>query len=256
MPFTLAHPIAAAPIWCCSKRKLDLPGLLIGAMIPDLEYFIALQPTENIGHTPWGIAVQGIPCSIALIILIRYLLKRPLLSLLPVHLAARFPRTNSDFWKLSHLLNLTLSIAIGAISHICWDGFTHTNGWFVNQNDLLLLKVATLPIYKWLQYSNGVLGFLALAVWLFYWLGQRTPYHGIPENPFPLWKWLALICIVLGAGVLAFIAADISMVGTDSYSAVVVRAVIGSISGVWVGLCVYSILYWLVVIIRQYTTSD
>jgi len=49
MPYTLAHPIATAPLWYLSRRRLDLAALAIGSMMPDISDFIALQPFGNIG---------------------------------------------------------------------------------------------------------------------------------------------------------------------------------------------------------------
>ncbi len=119
MPFTLAHPIAAAPIWLCSKRRLDLPSLLVGSMIPDLEYFLALQPTRTIGHTLLGVLIQGLPCSIVLLLVTRYVLMRPFLALLPRQLAQRFPTLRSYFpLQLLHLFNVVVSVVIGAASHL------------------------------------------------------------------------------------------------------------------------------------------
>lgn len=247
MPFTLAHPIATAPIWLGSRKRLNLPGLMIGAMIPDLEYFIALKPTSNIGHSLLGIAIQGIPVSFLLILIVRYLLRYPILALLPMRLAERFNRGTLDpFWQFTHLLTLFISIALGAITHIVWDAFSHNNGWFVSRFDVLLLEVATLPIYKWVQYVSGILGFLALLVWLAIWLGHSPQYRrSTTHKAYPLWKVVALTCICLTSGVFAVIAIGFPFQADDSINALVVRTVIGSISGLFVGLVAYAFSFWL-----------
>jgi Domain of unknown function (DUF4184) len=51
MPFTLAHPIAAYPLWQLSRKRLNLLGLMVGTIVPDLAYFLALRPIESFGHT-------------------------------------------------------------------------------------------------------------------------------------------------------------------------------------------------------------
>ena len=97
MPFTLAHPIAATPIWLFSKKRLDLPSLFVGSIIPDIECFLTLQPHRTIGHTLLGILIQGLPCSIVLLLVTRYVLMRPFLALLPRQLGQRFPTLRSYF---------------------------------------------------------------------------------------------------------------------------------------------------------------
>jgi Domain of unknown function (DUF4184) len=33
MPFTLAHPIAALPLWLASRKRLNLLGLMVGTIV-------------------------------------------------------------------------------------------------------------------------------------------------------------------------------------------------------------------------------
>lgn len=245
MPFTLAHPIAAAPVWLCSKRKLNLPGLLVGSMIPDIEYFIALQPSRTIGHTLTGILIQGLPCSIALLLITRYILLRPFLALLPQGLAQRFPLPSSHFsFPPLVLLNIMVSIVLGAVTHLIWDGFTHDGGWFVTQSTLLQSQLGSLPTYKLLQYGSGIFGVFALLLWLSIWLKQSQYRNHIETLAFH-WKALALICINLCAFTFALIAMKSHQVAGEAFKEAIVRAVIGYISGLFVGLLLYSIVFWL-----------
>lgn len=244
MPFTLAHPIAAAPIWLCSNKRLDLPGLLIGSMIPDLEYFIALQPTRTIGHTFLGIFIQGIPCAIVLLLIARYVLRRPFLALLPQQLAQRFPRARSYFpLPVSQLINIVLSIVIGAVSHLIWDAFTHRDGWFVTRSALLQSEPGGMPIYKLLQYGGGIFGVLALLIWFVIWLNQAKTYSPV-ETLNSRWRGLAIFCIVLCSLIVAWVAGVVNQVGGETSYAVIVRAVIGCISGLSLGLFLYSVAFW------------
>jgi hypothetical protein len=56
---------------------------MIGSVMPDLEYFVMLRPSGTIGHTLPGVFLQGLPCGLALFLLIQYALSQPLLALLP-----------------------------------------------------------------------------------------------------------------------------------------------------------------------------
>ena len=245
MPFTLAHPIAAAPIWLCSKRRLDLPSLFVGSMIPDLEYFLTLQPHRTIGHTLLGVLIQGLPCSIVLLLVTRYVLMRPFLALLPRQLAQRFPTLRGYLTlQVKHLFNVVVSVVIGAVSHLVWDDFTHDGGWFVAHSKLLQSQLWSVPIYKLLQYGCGVIGVFALLLWLSLWLNQEVPCNRV-ETLAPRWRGLTIICIALCAFVFSWVAFEIHHIAGETFKDAVVRAVIGCISGLFLGLLLYSAVFWI-----------
>ena len=255
MPFTLAHPIAAAPIWLCSKRRLDLPSLLVGSMIPDLEYFLTLQPNRTIGHTPLGILIQGLPFSIVLLLIIRYVLMRPFLALLPRELAQRFPTPRSYFpLQFFHLFNVVVSVVIGAFSHLVWDDFTHKNGWFVTHSKLLQSQLGPLPIYKLLQYGSGVFGVLALLLWLSRRLNQAKTCNRI-ETLASRWRALTIICIALCTVVFTWVAVEIHHIAGETFKEAFVRAIIGCISGLFLGLLLYSAVFWMLKSFKPNSTA-
>jgi hypothetical protein len=245
MPFTLAHPIAAAPIWLGSKRRLDLPSLFVGSIIPDIEYFLTLQPNRTIGHTLLGVLIQGLPCSIVLLLVTRYVLMYPFLALLPRQLGQRFPTLRSYFpLQGKHLFNVVASVVIGAASHLVWDDFTHWDGWFVAHSKLLQYQLGSVPIYQLLQYGCGVIGVFALFLWLSIWLNQAKSCNRI-ETLTPRWRALTIICIALCAFVLTWVAVDIHHIAGETFIEAFVRAVLGCISGLFLGLLLYSAVFWM-----------
>ena len=251
MPFTLAHPIAAAPIWLCSKKRLDLPSLLVGSMIPDLEYFLALQPTRTIGHTLLGVLIQGLPCSIVLLLVTRYVLMRPFLALLPQQLAQRFPTLRGYFpLQGKHLFNVVVSVVIGAASHLVWDDFTHGDGWFVAHSKLLQSQLGSMPIYQLLQHGSGVIGVFTLLLWLSRRLNQAKSCNRI-ETLTPRWRALTIICIALCAFVLTWVAVEIHHIAGETFIETFVRAVLGCISG----LFLYSVVFWILKSFKPHTTA-
>ncbi|GFN31805.1 DUF4184 family protein [Paenibacillus xylaniclasticus] len=52
MPFTLFHPAFAVPFRRLLPGKLVLPGIVLGSMAPDLEYFVRMEAVGKIGHQP------------------------------------------------------------------------------------------------------------------------------------------------------------------------------------------------------------
>lgn len=245
MPFTLAHPIAAAPIWLLSQRKLDLLALAIGTMIPDFQYFIALKPVRAIGHSLPGVFIEGVPCSLVLLLVFHYVLKYPLLALAPSGVADRLPPMRRfSLFPLSQLFIIIVSIAIGGISHIIWDDFTHSTGWFVVRFPLLQSKIFSLSVYKLLQYGSGILGLCGLSIWFLVWLLKTQPRQQSKEMLPVRWKLLATGCILLTSCMFALIAVNLHLAEDGSFSGIVVRAVIGSISGLLLGCLFYSAAFW------------
>lgn len=245
MPFTLAHPIAAAPIWLCSKRRLDLPSLFVGSIIPDIEYFLTLQPHRTIGHTLPGVLIQGLPCSIVLLLVTRYVLMRPFLALLPRQLAQRFPTIRSYFpLQGKHLFNVVASVLIGAASHLVWDDFTHGDGWFVAHSKVLQYQLWSMPIYQLIQHGCGVVGVFALCLWLSRSLNQAKSCNRI-ETLATRWRALAIICIALCTFVFTWVAVKIHHIAGETFIETFVRAVLGCISGLFIGLLLYSVIFWM-----------
>ncbi|MGU3469545.1 DUF4184 family protein [Paenibacillus sp. D51F] len=171
MPFTFSHPLYAAPL----RRlvpALSLSGLVLGSMIPDMEYFIAMNSYRSIGHSLTGFVWMGIPLSLAFLSAWQNILKPVLPKLLPsLGGVDRYAETllgrrdctpgSAAGWAL-----FFLSLFIGFWSHLFVDGMTHTSGWLVTRHHSLYRLEAGLPLYKWLQYGLSFLGLLLPGLWL------------------------------------------------------------------------------------------
>ena len=270
MPFTLAHPIATIPLWHATRRRLDLPALAIGSAVPDISYFIALRPFPNIGHSPLGILMQGIPSGLILLFIWRYLLWDATLALLPSERFAETsvetlheeevsppshrnsflitlargipPSSHYSFWPVSRLITIILSIAIGALTHVVWDSATHIYGWTVVRVSWLSAFVGPLPVYKWLQHGGGVIGLALLFV-----LSIKTLHKREPQYP-PLQlsirhKRTAWLAVSISTALVIWQAVNL-LPPEYGFSSLIVAGVIGLISGSFVGLCLYAIWFW------------
>jgi Domain of unknown function (DUF4184) len=252
MPFTLAHPIATVPIWWGSKQKLHLASLAVGSMIPDADYFLLLYPSKTIGHTFPGIFIQGIPYSIVLLLVIRYVLMRPFLALIPLQLAQKIPPSRKYFpLQISELLNIMLSLAIGAATHLIWDAFTHT-GDSGTHSEFLKSTIGSLRIYELLHYGGGIFGLVALSFWLVNWL-HRAELHQRVETLAPGWRVLAIIGIVYCAFGVAWVAVQDNR---EPFISFYVRSLIGGMSGVFIGLLLYSIVFWILTSFRSNSAAQ
>ena len=145
MPFTLAHPAAILPLRGISRYLRTAP-LVIGALIPDLPYYVPgrlmhLRPdTHSIAGAFSTDLVLGYLMLAGVLVL-----RRPLTALLTPRarglcLGALRPFTRWQEWAAA-----PLAILLGVWSHLLWDSFTHENGWMVRRVALLSAPVTIGP---------------------------------------------------------------------------------------------------------------
>src|SRR5437764_7629092 len=133
MPFTLAHPAAILPLR--GLRYLGTAPLVIGAMIPDLPYYMPgrlniLRPET---HSLTGSLTTCLALGYAALDAV-YLLRRPLTALLS-------PRAR--FLCLRALAPLrgrppeggvaAVSVVVGVGAPLLWGGSTPNDGWIVRR---------------------------------------------------------------------------------------------------------------------------
>lgn len=179
MPFTLAHPAAVLPL----RRYVPFSALIVGSLSPDFEYIVRLAPVSRFSHTPLGILYFCVPIGLVFLWLFHRLIKHPAFHLLPSHwqdrlepILARF-----RFWPARQFLLVVSALAVGALSHVIWDSFTHENGWMVERVSALRVGVFTiagyeLKVYKLIQHSSSLAGLLVLSYFFLVWL-RRQPRH-------------------------------------------------------------------------------
>jgi hypothetical protein len=175
MPYTLSHPAAVLPF---TKRGLPLSALVVGSMAPDFPYFLR-WPAAVYGHTLPGIFFFCLPVGLLVLFVFHFILKRPLLSLLPVSHQERLIPIASEFrcdsWR-SFLL-IVLALLVGVCTHIVWDLFTHVDTWVFRRAPVLdtaLFEVwgTAIQVYKLLQYGSTAFGLIILMWFYLRWLKQ------------------------------------------------------------------------------------
>jgi hypothetical protein len=183
MPFTLAHPAAILPLR--GLKYLRTAPLIIGAMIPDLPYYLPAR------FGLIGPDTHSVTASFTICLALGYaalgcvfLLRRPLTALLSARarwlfLTALAPLSRRPLeWALA-----SVSIILGVWTHLLWDSFTHTDGWVVRRVAVLSATVTFGgyggPVCHVLQYLSSAFGLAAMAVW--YW---RLPVPPVaPAGP-------------------------------------------------------------------------
>ena len=190
MPFTLAHPAAILPLR--GLRYLRTVPLIIGAMTPDLPYFVparfGLIGPET--HSVTGSFTTCLALGYAALACV-FLLRRPLTALLSARarwlcLTALAPFSRRPLeWALA-----SVSILLGVWTHLLWDSFTHNDGWVVRRVAVLSAPVTFgayhLTVCHVLQYLSSAVGLAALALW--YWRLPTPPAAPLTRTLCPGWS--------------------------------------------------------------------
>jgi membrane-bound metal-dependent hydrolase YbcI (DUF457 family) len=222
MPFTPSHAVVALPFL---RTPLVPAAIAVGAMSPDLPLFLRGMPlhygmTHSLVWLPLTIAV-----ALVLLLVWRGLLRPATRELAPVTLARRLPAEwdagagsalretfarggtpSRVSWRGAAIL--LVSLALGIVTHILWDLFTHEGRWGVQVLPLLDQPWGPLTGYKWLQHGSTVVGLAILAVWAALWLRRREPAavrRLLPGAVRWTW-WISLPAVLLVAWVMGLAA--------------------------------------------------
>lgn len=188
MPFTLAHPAAAIPLWRTLGRAGVLSALVIGSMSPDLPYFLPWKIDRASGHSLPGLFYICVPIGFASYLLFHGLLRPLGYVLLPGPIRDRLPRVpNSGWLPAEPVWAVAISLALGAATHICWDGFTHERGFTVEAIPVLrtfLFQVEDhrVYLYRLLQHASSLIGLSLLAYWIWDWIRATPTSHHQPAE--------------------------------------------------------------------------
>ena len=171
MPWTFAHPAAILPLRSLCPRWLSLPALILGAMAPDISYYVGMHGRwRTFCHTPEGILTACLPvCLLLLALLLRF--ARPLTVLLTEPhrglVRAQLQPLPHPLWR--GVAVAALSVLIGATTHVVWDSFTHGGRWGAEllpdlDEPLLEAMDRQFQLTHLLQHLSTAVGVAALAV--------------------------------------------------------------------------------------------
>jgi hypothetical protein len=213
VPFTPSHAVVALPF---VRTPLVPAAIAVGAMAPDLPMFLRGTPLSyQMTHTAPAVSVL---VAAALLAVWWWVLRPAVRELLPSRLAermpgewdatgaavatgiaaSRHPSLRAPAAAVTIVAWTLLSLALGVLSHIAWDAFTHEGRWGVALVPTLERPWGPLPGYKWLQYGSGVLGLVVLAVAGLAWLrGRRRKavVHVLPAGVRIAW-WGSLPAVL------------------------------------------------------------
>lgn len=184
MPFTLSHPAAVLPLLRPLARWGVLSALVVGSLAPDLPYYVGVRGARPLTHTLASVVWYSIPVGWLAYLGFQHLLRRPAVFLLPEPLRARLdPRPH-----VAAFGPVTLSLALGALSHVAWDALTHRGRAVLLALSFPPQDLGTLwghPVwsYRVLQPGSTLLGGALLAAALLHWFLRATPRPVPPDPP-------------------------------------------------------------------------
>ncbi|MCL2520596.1 MAG: DUF4184 family protein [Spirochaetaceae bacterium] len=206
MPFTFAHPIIILPFKKYFPNYFSLTALVIGSLMPDFEYFMRMQLRSAYSHSLLGLFTFNLPVGLAFCFIFHNIIRNDLFANLPL-LRSRltiYNTFNFNNYFIKTPVIVVTSLLIGATSHILWDNFTHISGFFVERISFLQSFISivgiTLPVYKILQYSGGLMGMLILFL-----LILKLPKFKIVSKINAIY-WLGIILIILAVFIIKTLA--------------------------------------------------
>lgn len=241
MPLTFpSHAAAALPLHWAAPERLWLVPLIVGTCTPDVAY--ALRWSGGFSHTLAGVALFCVPAGAVIYVVLEALILPALAASIPplgrLDLAAlvrtRGLPSHAGAWCWA-----VVSIALGALTHLAWDAFTHREAWparVLYPDAYVALAGFRLHLANLLQYASTVAGAAAVAAHAW----RRVPRVRASPPGQRSWARLALLATAAGAGAMAscvFDARDFAVVG---WKDAVWLAFFFGMRGAFVGLAVAS----------------
>ncbi|MET0637935.1 MAG: DUF4184 family protein [Chitinophagaceae bacterium] len=207
MPFTFAHPAIVLPFASLPKRFVSVTGLIVGSMVPDFEYFFRLRVKSDYSHSWPGIFLFDLPVGIVTCLFFQLVVKRSLVQNLPGGIQSRLPKEIDTNWAPyfeRYWPVVVLSLFVGILSHLLWDGFTHRGGFgvlaFESLSRSYKLFGHDIPGFKIAQHASSVIG----AIFIFAFISKHPKVRQACTPSIRYWQWVFLWGFLLLAGKLIF----------------------------------------------------
>jgi hypothetical protein len=104
--------------------------VVIGSMVPDFGWFLPWRPARFETHSADALVTFCLPVGLAVYWAFQWLLKEPLIELLPPGAYARWraSKSSAPVSSIRQWLLAAAGLLCGAVTHLIWDAFTHEGG--------------------------------------------------------------------------------------------------------------------------------
>lgn len=167
MPFTGSHPAAVLPLL---RTPLPASALVIGSMAPDSPGYIPAPFAPHIEgtHSSMGVFTVDVALGLILWLVWHVMLSGPALDAAPRGVRARWGAVpigaRARLRRPRDFVLLPAALAVGAATHVFWDGFTHQGGWFVQHSALLRERHLGLSMWTAAQVGCSVFGLVVIGI--------------------------------------------------------------------------------------------
>lgn len=228
MPFTPAHAIVAIPF---VRTPFAPAAVAVGAMTPDLPLYFRFGPGYWVTHELVWILPVDVPLALVLLLVWRIILRPAVPELVPLWYARRLPRAweepASGWWetwgglvasparRLRAVVLLVAALALGSVTHLVWDAFTHEGRWASAVFPALGSLVAGRAVWEWLALTSSAIGLVLIAIWMQRWCQRQEPRVVAYRAPRSIRRavWCALPLSLIAGGVL------VAVLRPDSFDA-------------------------------------
>jgi hypothetical protein len=224
MPFTLSHPAIVLPFGRLLARWRLLSAMVVGSMAPDFGWFLPWQPARFETHSADALLTFCLPAGLATYWLFQWLIKRPLIELLPPGAYARWRGLSApaDVASLKQWILAASGVLFGAVTHLIWDAFTHEGARGVRMFPLLEEPVVELGGHRLggahlLQDANSVLGLAVVVAIVAYGMRPGKPGDALTARRLDRgarWTWILGYVIAAAALSWLFLLGRHAAVGT------------------------------------------
>lgn len=232
MPFTPAHSAIILPFIKINPRYVSATALIAGSFAPDFEYFFKMSVDSTFSHSIRGLFLFDVPTVLILSLAFHSIVKKNLIRNFPVFLQSRLGQLEQfQFipYLKKHPIAFVASAIVGSASHIFWDSFTHSDGFFVKvipfyHGSFIPYEGANYPLWYALQHVSTWVG---LTIIFLYLLRMKIDNTIMITKPNILY-WLLLIVFAALAVTIRF------AIKSSDYN--LGNFIVTSISGVCIGL--------------------
>lgn len=177
MPFTPAHIAAILPFRKWMKSDV-FAMMVIGSIIPDMEYFLRFNPASGFSHTIKGVFLFDLPLCILFFYLWKLYIKEVVSITIP------FIRKDKTVVNGGgSFIALLFAALFGIATHLIWDAFTHGKGYFVLQSDFLqqqlVLGFFQMKMCYFIWYICSFIG----TSWVLFTFFSWKKYNELPHEP-------------------------------------------------------------------------
>jgi hypothetical protein len=189
MPFTISHAALVLPFSRLLARWQLLSAVVIGAMVPDFGLFFPWRFHRFETHSAIALFTFCLPVGMTTYWVFQYLVKTPVLEVLPEGAYARWRPFSSpaDLTSLRQWVLAACGILAGALTHLVWDAFTHENARGIRMIPWLEEPVVDIGSHhvagvRLMQDGSSLIGLVVVLVLVWYGL-RRGSEHPVPHRP-------------------------------------------------------------------------